>query len=125
MRDKARPIERARFLIGEAFAHDESRGWPPAQEPSGQRQRKAHGRRSVCWSSRGNLMQSVVRKPSAEGGIERASERKPPREPLARRAGFSLDLSDDALETRHPLRSAAWRHSVRVPQVRILFLFWT
>ena len=59
-------------------------------------------------------MQGVIRKPAAKGGIERAREGQAPSEPIARRAGFRLDLSDDALETRHPLRSAAWRHSVRV-----------
>jgi hypothetical protein len=59
-------------------------------------------------------MQGVVRKSTAEGGIECAREGQAPRGPLAGRAGFSLDLGDGAPQTRHPLRSAAWRHSVRV-----------
>src|SRR5208337_4613640 len=45
-------------------------------------------------------MQGVVREPAAEGGIERARERQPPPGALARSPGFSLDLSDDAPQTR-------------------------
>ena len=63
-------------------------------------------------------MQGVAGEAAAQRGIEGAREREPPRGPVARgaarRAGFRLDLGDDAPETRHPLRSAAWRHSVRV-----------
>ena len=70
-------------------------------------------------------MQGVVLKAAAKGGIEGAREREPTRGPLVRRAAFRLDLGDDAPQTRHPLRSAAWRHSGLVLYVRSLFLFWT
>src|SRR5215469_5187565 len=74
-------------------------------------------------------MQAVVREPAAEGGIERTPEREArgafDRRTDAGRTGFSLDLGDDAPQTRHPLRSAARRHSVCVLLVRYLFLFWT
>ena len=59
-------------------------------------------------------MQGVVREPAAESGIEARARRQAPRGPLAWPARLRLDLSDDAPQTRHPLRSAAWRHSVRV-----------
>ncbi len=125
MSDQARPIERARFLSGEAFPDDERRGRPSAQEPRGERQRKAHRRRPVRRPSGRDLMQGIVRKPAAESGVEHARERQAPRGPLAWPAGLRLDLSDGAPETRHPLRSAAWRHPARFLYVRIMFLFWT
>ena len=63
-------------------------------------------------------MQGVAGEAAAQRGIEGARKGQAPRGPVARgaarRAGFRLDLGDDAPETRHPLRSAAWRHSVRV-----------
>ena len=114
MRGEARPVERAPFLSREAFANDKRRGWPPAQEPRGERQRKAHRRRPVLRLGRGDLVQGVVREPAAERGIERARKWQALPGPLARPAGLRLDLGDGAPETRHPLRSAAWRHSVRV-----------
>ena len=107
-------MERARLLIGEAFADDEGRGRPLAQETRGERQRKAHRRRPVLRLSRGDLMQGVAGEAAAQRGIEGARERKPSRGQAARRPGLRLDLSDDAPQTRHPLRSAAWRHPVRV-----------
>ena len=113
MSDQARPIKRARFLSREAFADDERRSRPPAYEPRGERQRKTHRYRSVRRLSGHDFMQSVVCEPAAKRRIERARERQAPRWPLALRAGFSLDLGDGAPQTRHPLRSAAWRHSVR------------
>src|SRR5580704_8549698 len=70
-------------------------------------------------------MQGVVGEPPAESGIERARKRQAPRGPLAHRAGLRLDLSDGAPQTRHPLRSAAWRHSVRVLSFVICSCFWT
>ena len=117
MRGEARPMERARLLIGEALADDEGRGLPPAQEPRGERERKAHRRRPVLRLCRDDLMQGVAGEAAAQRGIEGAHKGQAPRGPVARgaarRAGFRLDLGDDAPETRHPLRSAAWRHSVR------------
>ena len=73
--DQARPIERPRLLRGEAFADQQRRGWPPVQEPRGERKRKAHRRRPVLRLCRRDLMQAIVCKPAAEGGIERAPER--------------------------------------------------
>src|SRR5579872_7597134 len=103
-------MERAPFMGRKAFADDERRGRPKAQEPRGERQREAHRRRPVRGLSRRDLMQAVVGEPAAEGGIERARKRQAPRGPLAWAAGFRLDLGDGAPETRQRFRSAAWRH---------------
>ena len=88
MRDEARPVERARLACGESFADHEPRRRALVQEPRDKRQREPHRRRPVRGLSRGDLMQGVVRQPSAERRIERARQRQAARGALARRAAL-------------------------------------
>ena len=124
MRDEARPIERARFLIGEAFADDEGRGRPLAQETARRAPAQSPSPPPRPRLSRRDLMQRVVRKAAAKRRIERARERKrrAGRSPAGRPSASISAMARRDAPSPPPCRLATFGPR---PIVRHLFLFWT
>ena len=115
MRDEARPIERAHLAPSEALADQERRRSALGEKPRRQRKGETHRRRPVEGLGRNDLVQGVVLKPAAEGGIEGVGEGDAPRGAIVSGsrllARLGLDFCDEAAQIRRP-RPAGRQHAV-------------